>query len=293
MIKSMTGFGHAAHENERFSVACEIKSLNSKSMDILLKLPKALADKEFEIRELVQKHLDRGKVSVQIDLVYRTEARKRLTVNKELAKAYYKELYETAALLGAPETDVFRMAMQMPDVLSAEVVDTDNKEEWETTLPALEHALKACNTFREREGEALMVAFRAQLQVIQEALNKVEQLEGKRILRLRERLHQNLAKSELSNDQIDYNRLEQEIIYYIEKIDITEEKVRLTQHLRFFDETLQLAVSNGKKLNFIAQEIGREINTIGSKANDADIQMLVVSMKEELEKIKEQILNIV
>lgn len=289
----MTGFGHAVHENERFSVSCEIKSLNSKSLDVLLKIPKSMTDKEFEMRELVQKHLERGKVSVQVDLIHKSEVRKRLTINKDLAKAYYKELYETATLLGAPETDLFRMALQMPDVMSTEAVEMLSNEEWEASLPALEQALKNCNLFREREGEALMVAFRTQLAVIQKALSDIELLEGKRICRLRERLQQNLAKSEIAHEQLDQNRLEQEIIYYIEKIDITEEKVRLAQHLNFFEETLQLSFSNGKKLNFIAQEIGREINTIGSKANDAGMQMLVVVMKEELEKIKEQILNIV
>jgi uncharacterized protein (TIGR00255 family) len=292
MIKSMTGYGLGLFENQMLTVRCEVKSLNSKFLDLNLKLPRSLGDKEFEAREIINKVLERGKVSVGFELEYKQETKKRLKVNKELAKAYYRELYDTAVYLGAPDTDLFRLVMQLPEVVSSDNENEHIEDEWNACQQALSEALKSCDAFRLQEGLALLKSFEEGISLISEQLQQIAQIDPQRAVKVKERIIAHLERSDIPPDQIDRNRLEQEIIFYLEKLDISEEKVRLTQHLEFFTETLHLPASNGKKLNFIAQEMGREINTIGSKANDASMQRMVVTMKEELEKIKEQVMNI-
>lgn len=288
----MTGFGLGQFENEKLNIRCEVKSLNSKFLDLSLRLPRSLADKEFEAREMISKVIERGKVSVSFDVEYKQENRKKVKINKELAKSYYKEFYDTAVYLGAPDHDLFRIVMQQPDVVSSENEEETVAEDWIACQHALTKALNACDGFRIQEGKALYKAFEESNALIGSLLSQISEIDPSRALKVKERILAQLERSDIPPEQIDRNRLEQEIIFYLERLDISEEKVRLNQHLEFFTETLQLPVSNGKKLNFIAQEMGREINTIGSKANDAIMQRMVVAMKEELEKIKEQVMNI-
>ncbi len=288
----MTGYGLQNFENSDLAIKCEAKSLNSKYLDLSIKLPRQFSDHEFEIRELTGKILERGKINLQIEIHYKQETRKKLGINKELALAYYKELYEVARQLGAPDGDVFRMTMQMPEVITGDTGQESIQEEWKLLLQVVRQALEHCDTFRIQEGHVLSKEFKLSTALIRQLLAEIAVLDPLRVPKVKERIWNNLEKSDVPTDQVDKNRFEQEIIYYLEKFDITEEKVRLSQHLDFFEENLSTDQSNGKKLGFIAQEIGREINTIGSKANDAAIQRKVVGMKEELEKIKEQLMNI-
>jgi uncharacterized protein (TIGR00255 family) len=290
MIKSMTGFGLAStdHENGKFSV--EIKSLNSKFLELNLKLPRAFSEKELLLRNICSKDIERGKVNVSINIERGEENLKGATINAALLSKYYRELEAINVTLGANSNNLLQAVLSFPEVISyaEEVV---NEGEWDLVHATFLTALNNFNQFRITEGEVLKTDLELRIKNILELFAQIEVLEPLRIPQIRSRLNQFLEDN-VGKVNVDQNRLEQELIYYIDKLDITEEKIRLKTHCDYFLETLKSADANGKKLGFIAQEIGREVNTLGSKANNATIQKLVVGMKEELEKIKEQLLNV-
>lgn len=286
----MTGFGKAIFENENSSIIVEVKSLNSKFLDASIKLPRQFSDKEIEVRTLLNNALQRGKVNLSIDYIKKGEVTSKVAINQALVKKYYEEISILANELGASSNELFRLALQMPEAISTKGEES-NPEEWEILFKTINEALQACDKFRIEEGRGLAAAIIQNIEKIKECLLKVEQQDPHRISNLKARIR-NQLKEIIDSGQHDENRFEQELIYYIEKLDINEEKVRLNTHLNYFLETLTEPGAQGKKLGFITQEIGREINTIGSKANDAEIQKNVVVMKEELEKIKEQINNL-
>ncbi len=295
MLKSMTGFGKATIESDTLSVTAEVKSLNSKFLDIFCRIPRSYSEREIEIRNLITQSLERGKVEFTLTVTPVGQSSAGTVVNRALVKAYYRDLHKTAEELGfAPvPTDVLRMALQMPNTYLADAPTEDQQvAELAQIHKTVQEALKKCTEFRLQEGLALDKAFRDAIQKITDLLSEIEELDKGRIPGVRERLRKNV-RDLLQDESFDQNRFEQELVYYVEKFDISEEKVRLKNHLTYFIETLQSKESNGKKLNFISQEIGREVNTIGSKANDSTIQHLVVQMKDELEKIKEQTANII
>lgn len=291
----MTGFGKANTESETLSVTVEVKSLNAKFLDIYCRIPRQYSDREIEIRNLITQTLERGKIELSLTTIPIGEGSVGTVVNRPLVKAYYRDLLQTSEELGfeAVPTDILRMALQMPNVY---LTDTPTEHQQASDIvqvqETVKEALQKCNEFRIQEGKSIEIAFRESIQKIEQLLQEVITLDLQRIPAVRERLRRTVQEL-LENESFDANRFEQELIYYAEKFDISEEKVRLQNHLDYFVETLETHESNGKKLNFIAQEIGREINTIGSKANDAGIQRLVVQMKDELEKIKEQTANII
>lgn len=287
----MTGYGLAQNENDKVSISVEIKSLNSKLLDASLRLPRNYNEKDFEIRNLISKHLERGKVTVSIDLQKKGEIKAKVQINRALLKAYYDDLTESAQFIHATPSDLFKVALNMPDVINSPEKDPDDETEWALLNKTIEQALQDCNKFREDEGKVLEIKLREYIDNIRTGLNGVINNEPLRIQAIRERLRKQVSEL-VSKEDYDKNRFEQELIYYIEKLDVKEEIVRLENHLNYFSETMNLAEGTGKKMGFIAQEIGREINTIGSKANDASIQRIVINMKEELEKIKEQSLNV-
>lgn len=291
MIKSMTGFGAATRENENLRAKVEIKSLNSKFMDLSLRFPKELNDREGEIRNMVTQLLERGKINLNIELTYKNEQPTKVRINQELLKAYYDSLNEAANNLGAQQQDLFRLAIGMPKVMDSAEESVLPEQDWELIKSALAAAFEACTTFRLEEGNVLAKQFEACLSIIERGLGIVIEHDPRRIEQVKTRIRQHLDEA-VGAEQVDKSRFEQELIYYIEKLDITEEKVRLKKHIDYFRSILNQAETSGKKLGFLGQELGREINTIGSKCNDADIQREVIAMKEELEKIKEQVLNI-
>jgi uncharacterized protein (TIGR00255 family) len=289
----MTGFGTANFENEEMVVVSEIKTLNSKFLDVNLRLPRNFPpDKEMVIRNLLKDRIERGKVSVSLDFQYKSNTQLAVQINSDVFKAYYKQLTQLSAELAA-ESDIFRIVSLMPDVMTQSIKREEDAEDkdWLIIKNTFEQALKKCENFRQDEGKALEISFLDCVKKIEILLNKINEYDPKRIEIIRERI-QNRLQEIKNNEMFDKNRFEQEMIYYIEKLDITEEKVRLQNHIDYFLQTMQSGEANGRKLNFISQEMGREINTIGSKANDSEVQKLVVEMKEELEKIKEQSLNI-
>ncbi len=291
----MTGYGVANIESESINVTVEIKTLNSKFLDIYCRVPRNYSEREIEIRNLVTQSLERGKVEVSLTVQPVGKAIATTAVNRPLVKAYFSDLSETANDLGfaGDSTDLLRMALQMPNAYNTESVSETNRDnDWAQIKEAVFEALRKCNIFREQEGKMTADKFADYIGTISSLLEDVKEQDKLRIPAVRERLEKQV-RDLLSDDNFDPNRFEQELIYYIEKFDISEEKIRLENHLVYFKETLQSPESNGKKLNFIAQEIGREINTIGSKANDSGIQRFVVQMKDELEKIKEQTMNII
>lgn len=287
----MTGYGSASYSNEGLSINIEIKTLNSKFLDLNLRLPRSFNEREIEVRNMVSKKLERGKVSISIDFSNENEVTQKQTYNKELFKKYYEELRRLADSVVASDQDVFRLAMASPDVIVNTGDDKIDETEWKKISGLLGEALQKCDDFRAKEGAEIQEKFKGYIATIKDGLKAVTDLDPARVERVKSRIKGNLLDY-VDEEGLDKNRLEQEIIYYIEKLDITEEKVRLASHLEHFSEVLDADKSLGKKLGFISQEIGREINTIGSKANDADIQKHVVTMKEELEKIKEQVLNV-
>lgn len=292
MIKSMTGFGQAIVDNGRAQLSIEIKSLNSKFLDVNLRLPRAFSDKELELRNIVNEKLERGKVSVAIEYVRTGDDEIKQSYNMALFKGYFAQLKDLSNAVGVDvDGNIFELALASPEVVQSRLKDEVSEDEWEWVKGALHEAIARCVDFRVQEGEVLQSMLSGCCERISSGLSSVEALDPGRVARIRERLKGN-AVSFLGESGYDANRLEQEIIYYIEKLDINEEKVRLKAHLDYFADTLKAPQSNGKKLSFISQEIGREINTIGSKANDAAIQKHVVGMKEELEKIKEQLNNV-
>ncbi|XWW46311.1 YicC family protein [Fibrella sp. USSR17] len=296
MLKSMTGFGTATVEANGLSATAEVKTLNSKFLDIFCRLPRGFSDREIEVRNILTQQLERGKVEFNLNITRTADLRPTVTVNRPLVAAYVKDLTYAAsgASLSLSPDEVFRLAMGMPNAyLSETSSNSDNaQEDWATIQEAVTEAIRRCNEFRQQEGASLEGKFREYIQTITDRLADIEVQDVTRIPAVRERMRTNLTEM-LSSDDFDRNRFEQELVYFVEKFDISEEKVRLKNHLLYFMEVLATEEANGKKLNFIAQEIGREINTIGSKANDATIQRFVVQMKDELEKIKEQTMNVI
>ncbi|HET7178479.1 MAG TPA: YicC/YloC family endoribonuclease [Chryseosolibacter sp.] len=292
MIKSMTGFGQASLDEGQSKAYVEVKSLNSKFLDLNLRLPKIFSDREPEIRNIISEKLERGKVSVSVEYEKTADLTVRQTYNEQLFVAYYTELKKLADKVYAPYETLFELALTSPDVIQTNTREEAGEEAWARVKGLLLEALKNCDGFRLDEGKVLGSMLAGCCKVIGESLEKVKELDPKRVERIRLRLRNNVVAF-FGEEGFDTNRLEQEIIFYVEKLDINEEKVRLKSHLDYFMAALAAPQSNGKKLGFIAQEIGREINTIGSKSNDAEIQKHVVVMKEELEKIKEQLNNVV
>lgn len=290
MIKSMTGYGLASMDHENVKFAVEIKSLNSKFLELNLKLPKAFSDKELLLRNVCSKEIERGKVSVAINIERGEEALKGATINAALLSKYYRELQEINVSLGANSSNLLQAVLNFPDVISY-VEDEVSENDWNILNGIFDKALANFNQFRETEGKVLKADLELRIRNILDFFGQIEVLEPLRIPQIKTRLNQFLEEN-VGKINVDQNRLEQELIYYIDKLDITEEKIRLKSHCDYFTDTLKSKDANGKKLGFISQEIGREINTMGAKANDAQIQQLVVGMKEELEKIKEQLLNV-
>jgi len=289
-IKSMTGFGSGAAENENISVNVELKALNGKYLELNLRLPKSYQSKELHLRKLFQSRMERGTVQAFYNIEVKKVNPGQYTINKELAKYYFEEISELGFELGANMNDLFVKIMEFPDVLTVREEDEALEANWELIVKASEQAITSLTTFREQEGQALGKAMEESVIVIQSMIDKVISFEGERVDAIRERIANNLEEF-IGMENIDRNRFEQELIYFLEKMDIAEEKTRLTQHCRFFLDNLYKD-SGGKKLGFISQEMGREINTMGAKAYHIGIQQAVVTMKEELEKIKEQVLNI-
>jgi uncharacterized protein (TIGR00255 family) len=290
MIKSMTGFGKEVLENEARKITIEIRTLNSKQLDLNLRLPQIYREKELEIRGIIGKIISRGKVDVSINIEQKSIASAPV-IDKALAVHFHKELKEVAeSIKQSNDYDYLSMIVKMPEVLVSPEIEIDD-EEFGELLATIQNACNKVNVFRINEGKILEKDFIQRINTILELLKKVDPFEENRTTKIRERIKSNLEA--FSQDvQSDKNRFEQEVIYYLEKLDITEEKIRLQKHCDYFLETLAKDVSAGKKLGFISQEIGREINTMGAKANDFDIQQIVVLMKDELEKIKEQLFNI-
>ncbi|HER40705.1 MAG TPA: YicC family protein [Salinimicrobium catena] len=284
MIQSMTGFGKSISQLPNKKITVEIKSLNSKNLDLNARIPSQYREKELLLRNLISRSLTRGKVdfSVYVEI---TGEETTAAVNRAVVRKYMEQLRE---IVPGDETELMKMAVRMPDALKTEREEID-EEEFKVIETAVEEALKEINDFRSAEGKALEEELVQRAQNIQRLLQEVIAMDPDRIAGVRERLLKGIAELK---ENVDENRFEQELVYYIEKFDITEEKVRLENHMNYFLETLNSADSNGKKLAFISQEMGREINTIGSKSNYAPMQQLVVQMKDELEKIKEQLLNV-
>lgn len=294
MISSMTGYGKAIVELPGKKLNIEIKSLNSKALDLSVKVPGIYRDKEVEIRTLLSQELQRGKIDFYISSDATADAQY-LHINKDLVLSYYKELIGLQKELGINDPgNLLPVILKMPDVLKEDVRE-DEESDWPQIYPAIVTAVSLVKEFRLHEGSLLEQDMINRIGLILEFLTAVGPFEEKRITDIRERIRtgfQNLSKAENMSVKTDENRFEQELIYYLERLDITEEKVRLQKHCDYFIETIHGDDYQGKKLGFVAQEIGREINTIGSKANDAEIQKIVVQMKDELEKIKEQLGNI-
>ena len=289
MLKSMTGFGLASIKNNGYEVTAEIKTLNSKFADVMVRIPSQISSLELVIRKQLIDGLSRGKISVLVE-VSNNQGETDTILNEQLLNSYYKRFKDASDKLGHEGSDLFTIALHAPGVLNTgdeavgdEIVDLVKES---ITL-----AVQKTNEFRAQEGQELYTKIQEYIGRIRSLLVEIDPYDKERIQRIEDRLKQGVTNSSLSVE-VDQNRFEQELIYYIEKLDINEEKVRLANHLDYFEEIMALNEPNGKKLGFIGQEIGREINTIGSKANSASIQRIVVEMKEELEKIKEQSLNI-
>lgn len=286
----MTGYGIASFDAGSTKYTVEIKSLNSKFLELSLRLPKAFAEKEFQLRNDCNKQIERGKVSLSINVEKANSTVNAAGIDKDLLKHYYEQLKSVSNDLNEPTGNLLQLALGLPEVVKYEE-EIVSEEEWKIVEKTFNQALVAFQQFRGDEGNVLEQDVKFRIGIILKNLALIEVEEPKRVPLIRERLNQFLLDA-AAREAIDQNRFEQELIYYIDKLDITEEKIRLRAHCDYFIETLKNDDANGKKLGFISQEIGREINTLGSKANDANIQKLVVGMKEELEKIKEQLLNV-
>jgi len=284
MIQSMTGYGKSVLQLPTKKISIEIKSLNSKNLDLNARMPSIYREKELSIRKLIASKLVRGKIDFSLYMEMTGEETS-TQLNKPVVKKYIEQL---KAIVEGDETELLKMAVRMPDALNTEREEIDESE-WQSIQTEIDSALSKIFNYRSEEGEALEIDFRDRITNITNLLEEVITIDPERIESVRERLHKGV--SELK-EKVDENRFEQELVYYIEKFDITEEKVRLKNHLEYFIKSLNSDDSNGKKLGFIGQEMGREINTIGSKSNYAPMQKLVVQMKDELEKIKEQLLNV-
>lgn len=284
MIQSMTGFGKHVIQLPSKKITVELKSLNSKNLDLNARMPSAYREKELELRKVIASSLGRGKVDFGL-YIETTGGDTSAQINEEAVRTYMKQL---GSIADGDDLRLLEMALRMPDAMKTEREDID-EDEYKAIQTALKEALSEINTFRSEEGSVLEKDFLDRIKNLEQLLAKVVEMDPDRQTDVRERLEK--AVDDIKAD-VDANRFEQELIYYLEKYDITEEKVRLKNHLDYFAKTLKSDDSNGKKLGFISQEIGREINTIGSKANYAPMQQLVVQMKDELEKIKEQMLNV-
>lgn len=299
MIFSMTGYGKAeclVANNKKLVV--EIKSLNSKSLDLGVRIAPQLRSKELELRTQIAQRLERGKIDLSIyyqDAAQSEEATTFAPINREAFTYYYNELTTLQQELGwANNQDIVGAIMRIPDVTKTQETNDISDQEWSVALQTIDNAIVAFNAFREQEGMSLYNMFCEKLDAIAALLTEVEPYEQSRIEKIKARIEANLEQLSAATQQaVDHNRLEQEMIFYLEKLDITEEKVRLTNHLRYFRETMDGSGAGvGKKLGFIAQEMGREINTLGSKSNQSEMQIIVVKMKDILEQIKEQVLNV-
>ena len=286
MVLSMTGFGKAEINTPNKKLTIEIKSLNSKQIDMSVRMPSSYREKELSIRKSVGQALNRGKIDVAL-FVEQTHSQLSATINTEVVKAYYSDLKGIANELDNTD-DIMSSIMRLPDVLKSKKEEIDDSE-WKQIESLLAQAIDAITNYRADEGRILGEDFELRIENIRASLNQIEAYERSRIEKIKENIREKIDELKMS---VDENRFEQELIYYIEKLDITEEITRLNLHLNYFIEVMQSTSSQGKKLGFICQEIGREINTIGSKSNDATMQQEVVKMKDELEKIKEQILNV-
>lgn len=291
MIQSMTGYGRAITELPDKKIHIEIKSLNSKTMDLFTRIAPAYREKEIEVRNEISRRLERGKADFNLWIEKKENAEAAVVINQALLSSYYKQVIESAEKLNIPfPADWFPTLLRMPDVMAKPEIQELSEEEWKIVSDALTEAIDQLVEFRKQEGKALEERFRENIRNISHLLEAVAPFEKERIEKVRERITDALEK--VIGTDYDKNRLEQELIYYIEKLDINEEKQRLTNHLNYFIKTMEGASGQGKKLGFIVQEMGREINTLGSKANHAEMQKIVVQMKDELEQIKEQILNV-
>jgi uncharacterized protein (TIGR00255 family) len=291
MLRSMTGYGKAECLLADKKLTIEIKSLNSKQLDTNVRLPSLYREKELEIRQLIASELERGKVECSFYYEHSGEVVPNGIINEPVVKAYYQQLYKISGELGLQASlELLSTVMRMPDTIRTEKPELEETE-WELVSDALKQALDSLNSFRSQEGKSLDSDLRQRVDAIALKLEKVESYEKERIDQVRERIGKHLEEFRMK-DTVDENRFEQELIYYIEKLDVSEEKVRLANHCNYFLETLEDSSPSGKKLGFISQEMGREINTLGSKANHHELQKLVVEMKDELERIKEQVLNV-
>ena len=291
MIQSMTGYGKATTELPDKKINVEIKSLNSKAMDLSTRIAPIYREKEIEIRNEISKVLERGKVDFSLWIEKKEGVESATPINQALVEGYYKQILSISENLNIPvPADWFQTLLRLPDVMSKTEVQELSEEEWEAAHAAVLKAIGHLVDFRKQEGAALEKKFREKIANISSLLEKIDPYEKERVEKVKERIIDALEKT-LSVDY-DKNRLEQELIYYIEKLDVNEEKQRLGNHLKYFMSTLENGSGQGKKLGFIAQEMGREINTLGSKSNHAEMQKIVVQMKDELEQIKEQVLNV-
>ena len=284
MIQSMTGYGKSVIQLPSKKISIEIKSLNSKNLDLNARMPSMYREKELEIRKLIASKLVRGKIDFSLFVEITGEATSS-HINKTVVKAYMNQLKE---VVEGDDTELLKMAIRLPDAVTTEREEID-EDEWQKIATEIDSSLEKIHEYRLDEGRHLEKDFLVRIENIKTLLEQVIDMDPERIEAVRDRLNRGIAEIK---EKVDENRFEQELVYYIEKFDITEEKVRLTNHLDYFKKALNSDDSNGKKLGFITQEIGREINTIGSKSNYAPMQKLVVQMKDELEKIKEQLLNV-
>ena len=290
MIQSMTGYGKAVIAYKEKTIHVEVKSLNSKQLDLSTRIAPLYREKEMEMRQIIAKALERGKVdfALWIEKENGTDA---ATINSALVENYYQQIKSIAQKTGIPEPENwFSTLLRMPDVTTKTEAEVLEEEEWEAAKQAVYMALSQLQEFRLQEGRALFKMFSEKIDNIEQLLQSIAPYETSRVEKIRNRITEGLKN--IPDVEYDKNRLEQELIYYIEKLDISEEKQRLANHLKYFRETLDEGHSQGKKLGFIAQEMGREINTTGSKSNQAEMQNIVVKMKDELEQIKEQVLNV-
>ena len=289
MIQSMTGFGKVVAELPTKKVTIEIKALNSKQFDLFTRIPSIYREKEMEIRSVVSQFLERGKIELII-LVENIGKEHDSKINASLAESYKNQIEAIADSLNIDKPiNWFPILLRLPDIIKTEMAETE-EEEWKQVFQAINETMRNVCDFRTQEGRMLSQLFEQKIDKISELLKQIEPYEKERIEKIKSRIIDNLQK--IPEVQLDSNRLEQEMIYYIERFDINEEKTRLFNHLSYFKETLNNQQGQGKKLGFIAQEIGREINTLGSKSNHVEMQQIVVQMKDELEQIKEQVLNV-
>lgn len=291
MIQSMTGYGKATAELPDKKINVEIKSLNSKAMDLSTRIAPIYREKEMEIRNEISKTLERGKVDFSLWIEKKEGTENATPINQTLIEGYYQQIQAISQKLNIPvPSDWFQTLLRLPDVMTKTEVQELSEEEWKTAQDCISEAIGYLVDFRKQEGEALEKKFREKIKNITNLLESITPFEKERIEKIKERITDALEKT--LNTDYDKNRLEQELIYYIEKLDVNEEKQRLSNHLKYFINTLENGSGQGKKLGFIAQEMGREINTLGSKSNHAEMQKIVVQMKDELEQIKEQVLNV-